>query len=179
MRISRPTFGRLALLTALLTIAGGYGYYYGREFVAKWAFAHQTYFAADELILIAVPQTNLSSRNTYLVEEGEFEWHGQMVDVLHREVRSDTLYIYGFRDVAETDLKREAAWLYRDPTQPDRVPNPRIKRTKWLSPFILPPSVSTMSIVGGIVPKPRPAFAFFAGPIPRPLLEIPSPPPNS
>ena len=178
MQIIRNNIGRIVIIATLLTVAGGYGYYYAREWVAKWAFGHQTYFAADELILIAVPQTDLSSRNTYLVEEGEFEWQGQMVDVLHREVRSDTLYIYGFRDVAETELKQEAAWLYPNSNQPDKSPNTHTKRAKWFSPFIRPPSVVTMAIIQSIVQAPRPLFSCFIRRISRPLLEVPAPPPN-
>ena len=179
MQIIRNNIGRIVIIATLLTVAGGYGYYYAREWVAKWAFGHQTYFAADELILIAVPQTDLSSRNTYLVEEGEFEWQGQMVDVLHREVRLDTLYIYGFRDVAETELKQEAAWIYRNSNQPDKTPDNPTKRVKWFSPFTLPPSVNPLTTVWCIVQELRPFFSCIVGQLPHPLLEVHAPPPNS
>jgi hypothetical protein len=116
---SRIYIARILLVTASLTLAGFYGYYYAREWVAKWVFAHQTYFDTDRLILIVVPQVDLSSKNDYLANEREFAWKGKMIDVLHREIRSDTLYIYGFSDEAETELHNEAAWLYQDTDQPD------------------------------------------------------------
>ena len=86
----------------------------GREWLAKWAFAHQTAFGVEEIVRIAVPQTELTAENNFLTNQEEFAWQGDMVDVLHREIRSDTLYIYAFRDEAETELRQEAAWLYRD-----------------------------------------------------------------
>ena len=113
---------RLVLISSVCLLTSIYGYYYACEWMAKWAFAHQSYFAADELILLTIPRTDLSHQNEFLVDEGEFEWQGEMVDVIHRELRADTLYIYGFRDKAETKLRQEAAWLYPDTAHPNHQP---------------------------------------------------------
>ena len=39
---------RTLLVTAAVALLGLYGYYYAREGLAKWAFAHRAYFATDE-----------------------------------------------------------------------------------------------------------------------------------
>ena len=82
-----------------------------------------------------------------------------MIDVLHREIRSDTLYIYAFRDAAETELRQEAAWLYRDPNQPEPPSDTRSKRVKWFSPFVLPYQVTVAPVSGSILPE-FPPFLF-------------------
>lgn len=173
----RKHIGRIAVFTALLTLTGVYGYYYAREWMAKWAFAHQTVFGIDELILIAVPQAELS-RNAFLTNQEEFLWEGEMVDVLHREVRSDTLFIYGFRDAAETELKHEAAWLYPDTTQSDSLPDAGTKRVKWFSPFVKP-EATVLTSVGVVYLVNRQQFFLSSSPrIGLPLPEVPSPPPD-
>lgn len=179
--VGRIYIVRILLVTASLALAGVYGYYQACEWMAKWAFAHQAYFSADELILIAIPQADLSHQNDYLAGEGEFEWQGEMVDVLHRELRSDTLYIYGFRDRAETKLKQEAAWLYQDTESFDHQPvssRSHSKRIKWLSPFVLPRSGAIAPIVGFILPLSTSFFAYFPSRFLLPFLEVLAPPPN-
>lgn len=163
----------------MLAVLSVCGYYYGLELLAKWAFAHQTYFATDELILIAVPNSDLTAETAELLHKGEFEWKGEMVDVLHREIRSDTLFVYGFRDKAETLVHKEAAWLYKDAHHPYRRSNTRTKRLKWVS--LINPAFQ------GYV-DPQAAVRFFdkqfffsyaAAPATAPLLEVPYPPPNA
>ncbi len=179
-------FGRLPLVRVLLVVAtlalvGVYGYYQGREWLAKWAFAHQAYFADDELILLKIPRADLSHENDWLVNEGEFEWQGNMVDVLHREFRSDTLYIYGFRDEAETELNQEAAWLYQDTPSTDRQPvsaRSGTKRSKQFSPFVLPGSGGLVPLAGVFLPLPTAFFVYSPSRIRLPFLEVPVPPPN-
>ena len=178
MPIGRIHIVRILLAAAALALVSVYGYYYAREWVAKWAFAHQTYFAADELILIAVPQADLSNRNNYLLAEEEFEWHGQMVDVLHREMRSDTLYIYGFRDAAETELKRVAAWLYQDTPQPGQWPDAGAKRVKWSKTFIIPAPAAALSLAEASSVVCPPLFFYFHPYIRLPLLDVPFSPPD-
>ncbi len=169
---------RILLVAALLAIGSVYGYYYGREWAAKWAFAHQTDFGVDELILIAVPQTDLSADNDFLMNQEEFGWQGEMIDVLHREIRSDTLFVYGFRDAAETELRQEAAWLYRDPNQPEPLSDTRIKRTKWFSPFVLPYQVTVVPVFA-VVLSEFPRFCSYSLPhCQRPLLDVTVPPPD-
>lgn len=178
MRTGRTHITRILLATATLAVFSVYGYYYACALVAKWAFAHQTYFAADELILIAIPQTDLSPQNKYLAEEGEFEWQGQMVDVLHREIRSDTLYIYGFRDAAETELKRVASWLYQTTPQPDQWPDSATKRNKWVKSFFLPHAALTvLPVQYGFLPA-RAIFSFSCSHHPLPPLDVIVPPPD-
>jgi hypothetical protein len=175
----RSTIGKLAVIATLLTLTGVYGYYYGLEQLAKWAFAHQTYFAADELILISIAKTDLTTETAYVLDEREFEWQGEMVDVLHREVRSDTVYIYGFRDKTETQLKKQAAWLYNDSTHPYRRPNTRTKRLKWIS-LINPSHASPFKqLTAGKLPGFRLLFSYSSLRLLLPYLEVPSPPPNS
>jgi hypothetical protein len=178
MTRTRTHINRILLVAALLAIGSVCGYYYVREWVAKWAFAHQTEFGVDELILIAVPQTDLSSGNNFLVNQEEFAWQGEMIDVLHREIRSDTLFVYGFRDAAETELRQEAAWLYRDPNQPKPLSDTRIKRTKWFSPFVLPYQVTVVPVSGSILPEFTRLFSFSSPRIQRPLLDVMVPPPD-
>lgn len=179
MSFIRKHMARMLLATATLAVLSVYGYYYGLELLAKWAFAHQTYFSDEELVLIAVPKTDLSPRNNYLVNAGEFEWEGEMVDVLHREIRSDTLFIYGFRDAAETELKEEAAWLYTNSAQPYRQSDTRTKPIKWVS--LLNPA--SQSVFHNLPPLPLPPTrVFFAYRFPHvslPWLEVPYPPPNT
>ena len=162
----------------LLTLTGVYSYYYAREFIAKWAFAHQSYFAADELILIAVAQADLTTQTAYLLNEGEFEWQGQMVDVLHREVRLDTVYVYGFRDEVETKLKQEAAWLYQDTAQPDKLPNPRTKQVNWESTINPPYRTRFWYVASGMRPVSQSAFSYISPRSSLPYLEVACPPPN-
>lgn len=169
---------QLFLLTAVLAVAGVHGYYYARELIAKWAFAHHTYFAADELIQIAIPQTDLILGNDYLVNENEFNWQGQMVDVLYREVRSDTLYIYGFRDEAETGLNQQAAGLYRDPAQSDQLPNARLKQIHWESTICPPYRIPSAYIKSVKLPDPKTIFHHLASRPSLPYREVPCPPPN-
>lgn len=169
----------MVLATAMVLLLGIYGYYSACELLAKWAFTHQTYFEADQLLLIVLPQADLTEKNAFLAQEGEFEWQGQMVDVLHREVRSDTLYIYGFRDEAETSLKKEAAWLYQDKSSPDQLPDAHRKRVKWPNLFILPDTHLTGPIDWSTPPELRVYFAYAERQFRLPLLEVPSPPPNS
>lgn len=172
---------RILLVTASLALASIHGYYQACEWMAKWAFAHQSYFAADELILITIPQTDLSQQNDYLTSDGEFEWQGELIDVLHREFRSDTLYIYGFRDKAETKLKQEAAWLYPDTAHPDNQPmssRSHTKRIKWFSPFVLPRSGVIAPVAGFILPVSTSFFAYSPSRIRLPFLEVLAPPPN-
>ncbi|QHV96462.1 hypothetical protein [Spirosoma endbachense] len=167
---------------AVMALVSLYGYYYARESVAKWAFSHQTYFAPDKLILITIPQPELSNQLADLVNEPEFEWNGHMVDVLYREIRSDSVYIYGFRDDAETELKQKAPWLYQNTASSDFIPGTRSgnhrKQINWRSKFDLPylplfdqlelPSLSTLSS----------SFYYCTQRLARPDLEVPSPPPN-
>ncbi|WP_018620463.1 hypothetical protein [Spirosoma luteum] len=166
------------MMVALLAIGGLYGYYYSLEWAAKWAFAHQTEFGVDELILIAVPQTNLSPDNDFLVHQEEFTWQGEMIDVLHREIRSDTLYIYGFRDAVETELRREAAWLYGDQNQPEPLPDTRVKRVKWFSPFVLPYQVTVTPLWDATLSEFSPFFSYSSLHFQRPLLDVTVPPPD-
>ena len=179
MRNSHTRIARILLATITVALLGVYGYYVGLEWMAKWAFAHQTDFGIDELTLITIPQKDLTHYNDYLINKSEFEWHGQMVDVIHREVRSDTLYIYGFRDEAETELKQEAAWLYQDTNQSDKLPGTDTKRVKWYSPFVLPnqtvlPLAAFFNGLG--LPQFSSRFSFF---IRLPLLDVISPPPDA
>ncbi|WP_338875925.1 hypothetical protein WBJ53_09840 [Spirosoma sp. SC4-14] len=181
MLLGRIHIVRIFLITASLMLTSIYGYYQVCEWMAKWAFTHQSYFAADELILLRIPQTDLSSQNDFLVSEGEFEWQGEMVDVLHRELRSDTLYIYGFRDKAETRLRQEAAWLYPDTRHPDHQPissRSHTKRNKWLNLFVLPRPSAMASLSGCTLSGQQTSFAYSPSRIWLPLLEILAPPPN-
>ena len=179
MSTFRKTIGKLAVIATLLTLTGVYGYYYGLEWMAKWAFAHQTYFAADELVLIAVAQQDLTAETAFILDEREFEWQGDMVDVLHREIRSDTVYIYGFRDNAETQLKKQAAWLYQDPAHPYRRSNTRTKRLKWISLINPSHAAPTDFQPSGMRPSRQPSFSYIAPRLSLPYPEVPSPPPNS
>lgn len=178
MRLTRTTIAHTLLAATTVALLGVYGYYYGLAWMAKWAFAHQTYFSADELILITLPQSELTSQTAYIQHEGEFEWQGEMVDVLHREVRSDTLFVYGFRDKAETRLKAQAAWLYEDAAPPCRRSDTQTKWLKWVSlveplyshPFRYPSDWR----VSGL----QAFFAYSSPRLSRPCLEVPSPPPD-
>jgi hypothetical protein len=170
------------IATAVMALVSLYGYYYARESMAKWAFSHQTYFAPDKLILITVPKSELSNQLADLVNEPEFEWKGHMVDVFYREIRSDTVYIYGFRDDAETELKQQAPWLYQNTASSDLTPGTRPgnrrKQINWRSIFDLPylplfdqlalPSLSTLLST----------FYYCPQRVARPYLEVLSPPPN-
>jgi hypothetical protein len=172
---------RIVLVSSACLLGGIYGYYYASEWMAKWAFSHKSYFATDELILLTIPQTALSHQNEYLASEGEFEWQGEMIDVLHRELCSDTLYIYGFRDKAETELRQEAAWLYEKKVSSDRQPissRSHTKRIKWFSPFVLPRSGPITPVLGGNLSIQTTFFAYFPTRIRLPLLEVLAPPPN-
>jgi hypothetical protein len=179
MPITRKHIARALFATATLAVLSVYGYFYGLELVAKWAFSHQTYFAADELVLITVAQQDLTTETAFILDEREFEWQGDMVDVLHREIRSDTVYIYGFRDKAETQLKKQAAWLYKDPAHPYRRSNTRTKRLKWIS-LINPSYASPIDLLPpGMRPDRQHAFSYCSPRLSLPYLEVPSPPPNS
>jgi hypothetical protein len=175
---TRTQLVRILLVAVTLAIGTVYGYYYGREWLAKWAFAHQTEFGVDELILIAIPQTDLSPQNDFLVKQEEFAWQGEMVDVLHREIRSDTLFIYGFRDAAETELRQEAAWLYRDQNQPEPLSDARTKRVKWFSSFVLPYQVTVAPVSDFILPEFVLFFSYSSPHFQRPLLDVTVPPPD-
>lgn len=177
MSYLRNHIARITLLVALLTLTGVYGYYYACEWAAKWAFAHQTYFAENELILIAIAQADLTPETANLLSEGEFMWQGDMVDALHHEVRSDTLYVYGFRDVAETKLRQEAAWLYGDKAGTDKVPGHPEKRVKWLNEFVLPHPVIVSSITG-FAPFLEAVFCYSLPRPKRPHLDVFAPPPD-
>lgn len=179
-RITRNTIVRLLLVATTLALGCVYGYYYGRAWVAKWTFAHQTTFGIDELVLITVPKKELSAQNAYLADEGEFVWQGEMVDVLHREIRSDTLFIYGFRDAVETDLREAAAWLYPNltTTQSEPLSDTRTKRIKWFSPFVVPYSHTGLpaSVASLLLTRP---YVRYASTLRRlPFLEVLTPPPN-
>ncbi|WP_020602717.1 hypothetical protein [Spirosoma spitsbergense] len=169
---------RILLVAVTLAVGSVYGYYYGREWAAKWAFAHQTEFGLDELVLIAIPQADLSPNNDFLIHQEEFAWQGEMIDMLHREVRSDTLFVYGFRDEAETELRQEAAWLYRDPNQPDPLSDARTKRARWCSPFVLPYKVIIAPVSDSILPEFTHLFSFSSPRIRLPLLDVTVPPPD-
>ena len=178
MLIGRIHIVRILLATAMLSLLSLYGYYCAREWVAKWVFAHKTYFSADELILITVAKKDITNTAAYLLNEGEFEWHGDMVDVLYREVRSDTVYVYGFRDEAETKLKQEAAWLYQNKTRSDQPINTHIRWVKWSSLFILPRSLIIAPMACLTMPESQPVFAYYSPRIRIPLLKVIAPPPN-
>ncbi|AUD03629.1 hypothetical protein [Spirosoma pollinicola] len=178
MRFSRIYSARILLATVTLALFSLYGYYYAREWMAKWAFAHQSYFSADELVLITVAKADLTTENAYLLNEGEYEWQGDMVDVLHREIRSDSVYVYGFRDEAETTLRHEAAWLYKRPARNDPFSDTAAKRVKWFCPFILPGSAGMDPLVRPVLPAAVPFFSYTSPRIQLPQLDIPSPPPN-
>ncbi|GAB2540680.1 hypothetical protein [Spirosoma aerophilum] len=179
MPITRKHIARFFLATVTLAVLSVCGYYYGLELLAKWAFAHQTYFAADELILIAVPKADLTPETAHLLHEGEFDWKGEMVDVLHREFRSDTLFVYGFRDKAETHLRKEAAWLYKDVSHPYRRSNTRTKQLKWAS-LINPVYQSYFDPLAAMkIFSLQPFFSYSAATVTPPLLEVPYPPPNA
>lgn len=178
MRLTRPNVAHILLVALTLTLTGIYGYYYGREWLAKWAFAHQTEFGVDELVLIAIPQADLSPKNEFLVNREEFAWQGEMVDVLHREIRSDTLFIYGFRDATETELKHEAAWLYRDPAQPEPLSDTRSKWGKWFGVFVLPNRIIMVPVSDSFLPDLLPFFSFSSPRTQRPLLDVMVPPPD-
>ncbi|MFD2937891.1 hypothetical protein [Spirosoma flavum] len=179
MFIGRINIVRILLATATLALLSVYGYYYAREWMAKWVFSHQSYFAADELILITVAHSDLTSETAYLLNESEFEWKGQMVDVLHREVRSDTVYVYGFRDEAETKLKQKAAWLYQDTAQPDQASRrTRTKRIKWRTTFDLPGYMVFSQLSSLDMADLRPFFCYSFLRITRPALDVLYPPPN-
>lgn len=169
---------RMLLAAAAVALLGLYGYFYAREGLAKWAFAHRTYFAADELIRIAVAQTDLTTQTAYLLTEGEFDWQGNMVDVLHREVRPDSIIVYGFRDEAETELRQEAAWLYPASDKDRPLTDAGAKRAKWFSPFILPDPVGVLPVVRFSLPGLQLSFSYTPPHIGHPLLDVLSPPPN-
>ena len=179
MSYIRNHIGRLTVLAVLLTLTGVYGYYYVCELAAKWAFAHQTYFADDELILIAVPNADLTPETANLLSQGEFLWHGEMVDALHREVRSDTLFVYGFRDRAETKLRQEAAWLYLDTTRKTTDTRPPY-RTKlyWETTLNAQYQASFAPVRPGNFSPSRATFAYVAHCSTGPHTNVPHPPPN-
>lgn len=182
MSIGRITLTRILLVTAILALIGLYGHYYAREFMAKWAFTHQTYFPSDRLIRISVPKAELSHQTDFLVTEGEFEWMGQMVDVLYREIRSDTLYVYGFRDDAETELKQEAPWLYEETAHADQTlgsrPVSRRKLIKWRTIFDLPYLTEFSQLPVAMIRDLQPTFQYCLVRAARPELDVLSPPPN-
>ncbi|WP_460940142.1 hypothetical protein [Spirosoma humi] len=176
------TIVRVLLVVVVLALVGLYGHFYAREFLAKWAFTHQTYFASDKLIRIAVPRAELSDQTDFLVTEREFEWMGQMVDVLYREVRSDTLYVYGFRDDAETELKKEAPWLYEETAHVDQTlssrPTSRRKQIKWRTTFDLLYLAESSQLPQATWHGLKPVFTYCSLLITRPELDVISPPPN-
>ena len=175
---TRTQLARILLVAITLAIGSVYGYYAGREWLAKWAFVHQTEFGVEEIVRIAIPQTELTAENSFLIHQEEFAWQGDMVDVLHREVRSDTLYIYAFRDEAETELRQEAAWLYRDQSQPEPLSDTRTKRVKWFSPFVLPYQVTVAPAPDAVSPESIPFFSYSPPHFQRPLLDVTIPPPD-
>ncbi|CAN5669033.1 hypothetical protein BH09BAC4_BH09BAC4_27140 [soil metagenome] len=182
MSIGRITVVRMLLVMAVLALVGLYGHFYAREFLAKWAFTHQTYFASDRLIRISVPKAELSHQTDFLATEGEFEWMGEMVDVLYREIRSDTLYVYGFRDDAETELKQEAPWLYEETAHVDQTlgsrPGSRRKLIKWRTIFDLPYLTEFNQLPQATWHGLKPTFQYCSLLITRPELDVLSPPPN-
>ncbi|GAB3790371.1 hypothetical protein GCM10028818_60400 [Spirosoma horti] len=171
----------LLLLTAL-AIFCVHEYYHAREVLAKWAFTHQTYFASDKLVRIVIPKAELSHTTDFLVTENEFEWMGQMVDVLYREVRSDTVYVYGFRDEEETELKRQAPWLYEATAHVGQTPGTRSgsrqKHVKWRPVFVLPDLTAFCQRPAPAVRDLRPIFQYCSRRAARPYLDVLSPPPN-
>lgn len=182
MSIGRISVVRTLVVTAILALTGLYGYYYARAFLAKWAFAHQSYVASDRLVRIVMPRAELTHTTDFLVTENEFEWMGQMVDVLYREVRSDTVYVYGFWDEEETELKRQAPWLYEeiahvDQTAGTRSGSPR-KYTKWRPVFDLPDPTTFSQPVLPALRDLRPVFQYCLLRAVRPYLDVLSPPPN-
>ena len=40
------------------------------EWLAKWAFAHQTEFGVEEIVRIAIPQTELTAKNSFSDKSG-------------------------------------------------------------------------------------------------------------
>lgn len=179
MPITRKKIARFFLATATLAVLSVCGYYYGLELLAKWAFAHKDYFDAEEVILIAIPKADLTIETAHLLHKGEFEWQGEMVDVLHREIRSDTLFVYGFRDKAETQLHKEATWLFNDAHHPTRRSSTRTKRVKWVSLItpVLQGYVDPLAVIKRF--SIQPFFSYWAALVTAPLLEVPYPPPNS
>lgn len=173
---------RTLLVTTVLALTGLYGYYYARAFLAKWAFAHQSYVASDRLVRIVMPKAELTHTTDFLVTENEFEWMGQMVDVLYREVRSDTVYVYGFRDEEETELKRQAPWLYAETAHVDQTPGTRsgsrLKHVKWRPVFDLPDLTAFCQRLVPIVRDLRPIFQYCSRRAAPPYLDVLSPPPN-
>lgn len=182
MSIGRITVVRVLLVMAVLALVGLYGHFYAREFLAKWAFTHQTYFASDKLLRIAVARAELSDQTDFLVTEREFEWMGQMVDVLYREIRSDTLYVYGFRDDAETELKQEAPWLYEETAHADQTlgsrPTSRRKQIKWRTAFDLPYPAEFSQLPQATWHDLKLTFPYCTLLVTRPELDVISPPPN-
>ena len=67
---TRTHIARILLVAVTLAIGSVYGYYYGREWAAKWAFAHQTEFGIEELVRIAIPQSELNAKNDFLIQSG-------------------------------------------------------------------------------------------------------------
>ncbi|AKD54953.1 hypothetical protein [Spirosoma radiotolerans] len=182
MSIGRISVVRTLVVTAILALTGLYGYYYARAFLAKWAFAHQSYVASDKLVRIVMPKAELSHTTDFLVTENEFEWMGQMVDVLYREVRSDTVYVYGFRDEEETELKRQAPWLYEETAHVGQTPGARSgsqrKYIKWRPFFDLPAPTTFCQLVLPAIRDLRPIFQYCSRRAARPYLDVLSPPPN-
>ena len=182
MSIGRIKVVRMLLVMAVLALVGLYGHFYAREFLAKWAFTHQTYFASDKLLRIVVPKAELSDQTDFLATEAEFEWMGQMVDVLYREIRSDTLYVYGFRDDAETELNKEAPWLYEETAHVDQTLGSRAggrrKSVKWRTIFDLPYPAEFSQFPQATWHGLKPIFEYCSLLITRPELDVISPPPN-
>lgn len=178
MRVGRTNLVRFFLATATLALLSLYGYYYAREWMAKWAFAHKAYFAADELILITVARTAITTETAFLLDEGEFAWQGQMVDVLHREIHSDSVYVYGFRDEAETRLKQEAAWLYQDILHPLGTPTTCTKHIHWESLIQSPCSGFFDSAFPILLFDVQVFFSHLSIRFSSPSLEVRGPPPN-
>ena len=168
---------RILILTTLLAITGVQGYYCGRACFAKWAFAHQTHFSDNELIRIVVHQKSLTAQTDFLVNKEEFLWGGEMVDVLYREVRSDTLYIYGFRDKIETGLSQEAAWLFQDTTQSDELPAASTKKVGWDTLVCSSSKYIFSAFHVGEVPVSLVNFVYRIPHLRLPFLEVPCMPP--
>lgn len=178
MHSGRINIVHILFTAATLALLSVCGYYYAREGMAKWAFAHQACFEANELVLITVARTDLNTQTAYLVNEDEFEWQGQLVDVLYREVRSDTVYVYGFRDEDETKLKQKASGLYVDTARLHKSTSTQTKRVRRDTSIYSPFQAIFGSATTVIWLEARVAFLYLSSRLSFPHREVLGPPPN-
>lgn len=138
----------LLLLSLLLPIAIAYGWLHYQKWQVQEAVKHQLQEGAEESELVELRFSKAEIQRLLRWEHSrEFEYQGQMYDVVKMESTSDSVIYKCWWDKAETRLNQQLAQLCRAALQSDSKRQAHQQQLFWFFKTIYPPALTNWSFI--------------------------------